>query len=457
MVTGHLADHNQLVQHSPLTYDLWSVLPVEIIAWIFLLVVEIEPNPRAPFFLSQTCRRWRSIAIENQLLWRHIIINQMEAEYYLAQLCVSRCSSCAIDFTIQSSTHLAAGHVSQLLDIMVSRSKQLRHVTIHADHVAAHRFIHWFAQCDGTPNLETLSISTVRATETEEELEVPLHTVAGPDLQAPVNMAPQSPSLLSSPHPFARLRHLKIGNQTYQSQPNFRSLISILSRCPDLQTLVLQGPCDPRDMNPSPDPMTFRSLTHLEISYQTSAAQVIFLGNLIRAPSLQSLALAEWAVEVFDEVIEHFGVHELYNTVTSLRICGINVSTLTFGAPAFLRFFKAMSNVEHLTIELHNMNPISVSCLSDPDPEVPVLLQSLTGLKVSGAHRNCVAHLVTKRKQWGLPIQHLVLQKKTNIETPHILQAIYSSVENVSFIEWDGEESTCSGSEDGYNSDEDEG
>ncbi|KAF9518161.1 hypothetical protein BS47DRAFT_1359180 [Hydnum rufescens UP504] len=443
MVTGRLAGRNQLGQHTPLTYDLWSVLPVEIIAWIFLLVVEIEPNPRAPLFLSQTCRRWRSIAIENQLLWRHIIINQMEAEYYLAQLCVSRCSSCAIDFTIQSSMHLTAGHVSRLLDIMTSCSKQLRHVTVHADHVAVHRFIHWFAQCDGTPNPETLSISTLRATENEEELEVPPHTVAGPDLHAPVNMALQSPSLLSSPPPFARLRHLKIGNQTYQSQPNFRGLISILSRCPDLQTLILQGPCDPRDMNPSPDPITFRSLTHLEISYQTSAAQ--------------SLALAEWDVEVFDRVIEHFGVHELYSTVTSLRICGINVSTLTFGAPAFLRFFKAMTNVEHLTIELHGMNPISVSCLSDPDPEVPVLLQSLTGLKVSGAHRNCVAHLVTKRKQWGLPIQDLVLQKKTNIETPHILQAIYSSVKNVSFIEWDGEESTCSGSEDGYDSDDDEG
>ena len=462
---GHSVQHPQYPQpssSSPSKPNSSIILPAEIVARIFLIVVETDPNPRANLYLSHICSRWRSFAIETQLLWQHITVRPNDTECGWTQICVDRCSSCPIDITIPPSMRFTATQISKFLDTITSCLDRLRRVTIHIDHMAAHRFVEWFAQCDRASSLELLSISIPHYTETEEEGNVELPVMTDLSVQTPVNVALRFPSLASSlvstrsnDLSFAGLKYLQIGNQTYEKQPNLQRIISIISRSLDLQTLILQGPggsINDDNMDAYCDPITFPSLTHLEISHQTCPAQAIFLGNIIRAPSLQSLVLAEWIVAAYDEAIQHFGVRELYRTITSLRISGINVSTVDFGVEAFMALFEGMPNIEHLTIELHGMNPIAFSCLSHLD--VPVVLPAMRSLKVSGSHRICVMNMVTKRKERGLPIHDLYLQRKCDMELPHLIETIRNCVTNLTFVDgWDSE-SNCSDSDYGYDSEE---
>ncbi|KAF9516596.1 hypothetical protein BS47DRAFT_659210 [Hydnum rufescens UP504] len=210
----------------------------------------------------------------------------------------------------------------------------------------------------------------------------------------------------------------KLINHRPENQPSLSEFATIISRCPELETLILNASGPFRVMEEfaaSPPLIDMPSLRVLEISHQTSAQEVHGLVNVLRPFHLQSLTLADWGNSGdYGDVVAACGTLGFYHSVTILCIGGIEVSPVhpdPFRSEAFDNLFRGMPMVQYLTVVLHGMNPLSLARLSSPTSETPVVLPHLDTLNISGSHRGCVSSMVAKRKEVNAPIRRLILEK----------------------------------------------
>ncbi|KAJ7701189.1 hypothetical protein B0H17DRAFT_976702 [Mycena rosella] len=271
-------------------------LPDDIVRAIFVACLPSTRNPamsgaEAPLLLCQICRSWRSIALTTPRLWAsiHIVVptqSKLEAVTATVAAWLARAGTVPlhISMVFSQTAHAFTGYdISSLLSVLVAASLRWNDIRLALPQYGAGSALFSLSSKD-VPVLQTLALAGVPSTidTTLRAPPNPLSFLATKSLRSIV--IPSWNYFLQSSVSWEYLNHLTIKNK---SDATYNSILSILRKCPRLETCEIPVHGKLGDILPQ-EHFTLPRLSHLSIRYSHIPSDSHYFTHMT-LPALRSL------------------------------------------------------------------------------------------------------------------------------------------------------------------------
>ncbi|KAJ7590692.1 hypothetical protein C8J56DRAFT_539752 [Mycena floridula] len=380
-------------------------IPSEVLAEIFFLAQAPVPNSsktnrlatissldtrKAPWTISQVCRRWRSIALNFPSIWNRIVLVQRSKEKPLSSMLLGlqlhRCGTHPLSVVLATQCTEKRETFNSLIQFLLSSSSRWQSLRIHMPL----SIIDWALGDLCLPSLSTLCITTDIQHPSASPFTNFLHA---PNLRSVISF----PSIISQFQlPWSQITHFafpRFATNDLRFAPGDTNAVhvALLHRLTGLQHCELQ--CRSQadvTLRSSPARLPNLKALYLERHIESGGAGEI-LSNLT-LPALETLKIVgKIKAEPLSLLLERSGASLLHLNLRSK-------TTLNRGC---LNVIRVTRGLQTLSVDMPQLVPEDfLEKFLPSDSDAPVLLPLLHSLKVIiGTERKIPTEMIEKLKQ----------------------------------------------------------